>query len=73
MVARLSGSNKELFFRDLYYTTLASIADYEKSCSDTIKQIIGAIERLLRPVSWLHRTLLSILLRLWVLLPDPSL
>jgi len=40
MAARLSGGNKELFFRDLYYTTLASIADYEKSCSDTIKQIM---------------------------------
>jgi hypothetical protein len=40
IAARLSGGNKELFFRDLYYTTLASIADYEKSCSDTIKQIV---------------------------------
>jgi hypothetical protein len=40
MTARLSGGKQELFFRDLYYTTLASIADYEKSCSDTIKQIL---------------------------------
>jgi hypothetical protein len=37
---RLSGGKQELFFRDLYYTTLSSIAEYEKSCSDTIKQIM---------------------------------
>jgi hypothetical protein len=37
---RLSGGRQELFFRDLYYTTLATIGDYEKSCKDTVIQIM---------------------------------
>ena len=40
MTSRLSGDGKEVFFRDLYYTTLASIGEYEKSCKETVKQIM---------------------------------
>jgi hypothetical protein len=40
IATRLSKGGQELFFRDLYYSALASISDYEKSCSDTIKQIM---------------------------------
>jgi len=37
---RLSGEGKEVFFRDLYYATLSSIGEYEKSCKETVNQIM---------------------------------
>jgi hypothetical protein len=40
---RLSRGGQEIFYRDLYYSTLASIADYEKNCRDTVKQIMESL------------------------------
>ena len=40
---RLSKGGHEIFYRDLYYSTLASISDYEKSCRDTIKQVMESL------------------------------
>jgi hypothetical protein len=40
---KLSKGGQEIFFRDLYYSTLAAISDYEKSCKDTVKQIMESL------------------------------
>jgi hypothetical protein len=41
---RLSADGKEIFYRDLYYSTLVSISEYEKSCKDTVNQIMASLK-----------------------------
>jgi hypothetical protein len=41
---RLSRGGQEIFFRDLYYSALASISEYEKGCRDTIRQVMESLK-----------------------------
>jgi flagellar hook-basal body complex protein FliE len=43
IVTRLSRDGQEIVFRDLYYSVLASISEYEKSCKDTLKQVMESL------------------------------
>jgi len=40
---RLSRGGQEVFYRDLYYSVLASVSEYEKSCKDTVNQIMNSL------------------------------
>jgi hypothetical protein len=47
---RLSRGGKEIFYRDLYYSVLESVAEYEKSCKDTVKKVMESYREAIKSV-----------------------